>query len=190
MRYFLFVVAAFFFLVSLSCLPAAAPVTVSDSPIAINDQRTTNIGLPPSKPLGEMSWSDSGQRVQKLSDLKGKAVVLDFWATYCEPCRRSIPHLNALQAKYSTENLQIIGLNVGGEEDAVMIPRFTEKTKIDYPIAFPEDALNNFIFSVRSDIPQALVIDRSGNIVSKIIGFSDELQKEMDAAVDKAVNSQ
>ncbi|MEQ1604282.1 MAG: TlpA disulfide reductase family protein [Pyrinomonadaceae bacterium] len=170
------------------CRPAAAPVSVSDRPVSINDRRTTNAPLPPSKPFETMSWTTSTEKVQKMSDLTGKAVILDFWATYCEPCKREIPHLNSLIAKYGKENLHIVGLNVGGEEDRPKIAAFIANTKIDYEIAFPEDALSNFIFSERSDIPQTAIFDRKGKLVRKIIGFSPEIQKELDAAVEQAVS--
>ena len=139
------------------------------------------------KPISEMSWTDAEQRVQKLSDLNGKAVILDFWATYCPPCREEIPHLNSLLAKYGADNLHIVGLNVGGEEDMPAIPAFIKNTKIDYPIAFPEDELTRFIFGDRSDIPQTAVFDRKGKMISKIVGFSPAIQKELDAAVEQAI---
>ncbi|MGB4990250.1 MAG: TlpA disulfide reductase family protein [Pyrinomonadaceae bacterium] len=170
----------------LACTPAAAPVAVSNEPASINDRPTTNMPSQPSKPLAEMSWTDADDRVHKLSDLKGKAVILDFWATYCEPCKREIPHLNSLLAQYGADNLHVVGLNVGGEEDAPKIPDFVKATKMDYGLAFPEDDLTRYIFAERSDIPQTLVIDRNGNIVKKIIGFSPVIQKELDAAVELA----
>ncbi|MEO7659487.1 MAG: TlpA disulfide reductase family protein [Pyrinomonadaceae bacterium] len=190
MRAVLFIGLAFGFTISAACRPAAAPVSVSDRPISINDRRTTNLPLPPSKPFAEMSWTDDDDRVHKMSDLTGKAVILDFWATYCEPCKREIPHLNSLIAKYGAENLHIVGLNVGGEEDRPKIPAFVASTTIDYSIAFPEDALTNFIFSERSDIPQTAIFDRKGRLVKKIIGFSPEIQKELDAAVEQAINAE
>lgn len=137
-----------------------------------------------------MSWTTAGDKVQKMSDLTGKAVILDFWATYCEPCKREIPHLNSLIAKYGKDNLHIVGLNVGGDEDKPKIPAFVAATKVDYEIAFPEDALADFIFSERSDIPQTAVFDRKGRMVQKLVGFSDGIQKELDQAVEIAVNSQ
>ena len=136
-----------------------------------------------------MSWIDANDRVQKVSDLKGKAVILDFWATYCEPCRREIPHLNSLLAKYGADNIQIVGLNSGGEEDRPEIPKFIANNKIDYPIAFPDNELSRFIFSDRDDIPQTLVLDRSGRVVTKIVGFSPAIQIELDAAVEQALKS-
>jgi thiol-disulfide isomerase/thioredoxin len=172
------------------CRPAAAPVSVGNRPVSINDRPTTNLPLAPSKPLAEMSWTDSNDRVQKISDMKGKAVILDFWATYCAPCREAIPHLNSLVAKYGSDNLLIVGLNVGGEEDRLKIPKFMETTTIDYPIAFPEDALSNFIFAERSEIPQTAVFNRNGEMIAKLVGYNPNIQKELDAAVEKAVNSQ
>lgn len=136
-----------------------------------------------------MSWTHEDDRVHKLSDLAGKAVILDFWATYCEPCKREIPHLNSLIAKYGADNLHIVGLNVGGEEDRLKIPVFVAATKIDYGIAFPEDELTQFIFAERSDIPQTAIFDRKGRMVKKIIGFNPEIQKELDAAVEQAIAS-
>lgn len=171
------------------CRPSAAPVSVSNRPISVNDRPTTNLPLPPSKPLGQMSWAGADDRVEKLSDHAGKAVILDFWATYCEPCKREIPHLNSLVAKYGKENLHIVGLNVGGDEDRVKIPAFVETTKIDYSIAFPENDLTQFIFATRSDIPQTVVFDRKGVMVKKIIGFSPAIQIELDAAVEEAIAS-
>lgn len=122
-----------------------------------------------------------------MGDLSGKAVILDFWATYCPPCREEIPHLNSLMAKYGSDNLHIVGLNVGGEDDRPEIPKFVAATKFDYPIAFPEDALTRFIFAERDDIPQTAVFDRRGKMIAKIIGFSPAIQKELDTAVEQAV---
>src|SRR6476659_5770026 len=80
--------------VSLACRPAAAPVAVSNRPASVNEVKVT-------KPWSETSWTKEDGTEQTFNDLKGKAVILDFWATYCGPCRDEIPHLNQLQAKYS-----------------------------------------------------------------------------------------
>lgn len=190
MKAVLFCLFTFIFLLSSACRPAAAPVSVSNQAVSINDRRTTNLPAPPSKPLTDMSWTYEDDRVQKLSDLNGKAVILDFWATYCAPCREAIPHLNLLLAKYGAENLHIVGLNVGGAEDRAKIPAFVATTKIDYQIAFPEDALTEFIFAQISSIPQAAVFDRKGRMVTKIVGFNPTIQKELDAAVEQAIKSE
>ncbi len=187
MRNVLLVVLAVFF--AYACRPAAAPISVGNRPVSINDRPTTNLPMAPTKPLAEMSWTDANDRVQKISDMKGKAVILDFWATYCGPCRDAIPHLNTLAAQYG-EDLLIVGLNVGGPEDRLKIPQFVTTTRIDYPIAFPEDALSNFIFAERSEIPQTAIFNRNGEMIAKLVGYNEQIKKELDAAVEKAVNSQ
>ncbi len=180
----------FVLLVFSSCRPAAAPVTVSNSPVSINDRPTTNQPLPPSKPISEMAWTTLDEKVQKLGDMTGKAVILDFWATYCGPCREEIPHLNSLLAKHGSENLTIVGLNVGGKEDLAEIPDFIKTTKINYPIAVPEDELSRFVFENRTEIPQTAVFDRKGRLVTKMIGFGPRVQKELDAAVETALKAE
>lgn len=165
-----------------SCRPAAPPVSVSNKPASLEDPTAA-------KPFAEMSWTDDAGRVQKLGDLNGKAVILDFWATYCAPCRQEIPHLNSLIAKHGVDNLAVVGLNVGGAEDKPKIAEFVAKTPMDYPIGYPESDLSRYIFATRSDIPQTAVFDRKGTLVAKIVGFSPAIQKELDAAVEQAVAS-
>lgn len=164
-------------------------MATSNKPVVINDVRQTNVQLPPSKPLSEMTWTGFDGKEQKLKDLQGKVVILDFWATNCPPCIQEIPHLNELLAKYGTENLQIVGMHVGDEEDRKLVPEFVERLKISYPLAYPEDALNRFIFSTQSDIPQTAIFDRKGIMVKKIVGFNNEIKKELDSTVETAVNS-
>src|SRR5213080_4555975 len=154
MRAVFFCLFTFSFLLSSACRPAAPPVSVSNTPVSINDRPTTNLPMPPSKSMEEMSWKKVGGGQERLKSLQGKAVILDFWATFCPPCVEEIPHLNSLQAKYGVENLQIVGLNVGGEDDRPLIADFAAKLKIAYPIAIPDDELSRFIFATRDDIPQ------------------------------------
>jgi thiol-disulfide isomerase/thioredoxin len=133
MRYFAILLFLFSLLTIIGCRPAAAPVSISDKPVSIND---IPLDAPPTKPIEEMTWTvfDGKTNVDaelvKLKDLQGKAVILDFWATYCPPCIEGIPHLIELQKRYGKENLEIVGLHVGGEEDRPKVPEFAEKLKI------------------------------------------------------------
>ena len=191
MRILYFLIFTFYLLFSLAC-NAAAPVSVSNQPVSINDVRLSN--QPPSKPLGEMGWTlldgktNADGADEKLKSLRGKVVILDFWATYCPPCLDEIPHLKQLQAKYGRENVRIIGLHIGGEDDRPKVPAFVEKLAIDYPLATPEDALIRFIFGGIDNIPQTAVFDKNGVLVEKFVGFGENTKIGLDSAVSRALN--
>ena len=173
----------------IGCRPAAAPVAVSNKPVSVNGVPARDAQANPTKPVAEMSWTTFDGNVQKLKDLNGKVVVLDFWATYCKPCIQEIPHLMELQAKHGKENVEIVGLHVGGDEDRPKVPEFVERLKITYPLAYPEDALSSFIFGQETAIPQTAVFDRKGKLTKKIIGFDPAIKTELDRAVAAAVTA-
>ncbi len=186
MRQPLLILLFVFSVFTYACSDAAKPVAIGNRPISINNVPQPGI---PSKPIENMGWTDFDGNNATIKDLKGKAVILDFWATYCAPCIEEIPHLKQLQAKYGKENLVIIGMHVGGEEDKPKVPEFVEKLSIDYTLAEPEKALTSYIFGDQAAIPQTAVFDRNGKLVQKIVGFSDAIKVQLDSAVEKAVNS-
>ena len=175
-------------LCGINCRPAAKPTQISNRPVSINNIPQSNLPLPPMKPIENMYWAKADGETQTLKDLQGKVVILDFWATYCLPCIELIPHLKELQKQYG-DQLVVIGLHVGGEEDRPNVPAFIERLKIDYPLATPENALVQFIFGKETAIPQTAIFDRSGNLVAKITGFDAQIKKELDEAVEKTVKT-
>jgi len=188
MKLLYFLLFTFAFCLFSACRPAAAPVSISNKPVSINNIPQTNLPMPPTKPLGEMNWTNFEGKTQKLAELKGKVVVLDFWATNCPPCLEEIPHLVELQTKYGADNLQIFGLHVGDEEDAKRVPAFAEKLKINYALANPEDALIGFMFAQNTAIPQTAIFDREGKLVQKFIGFNEDIKNDLDKVIEQAIN--
>ncbi len=190
MRVIYLCILIFSFLVASACNPAR-PVSVSNTPIDRNRMPRTNLPMPPSKPVEQLGWKifDS-EKEEKFGDLKGKVVILDFWATYCPPCIKAIPHLKELQAKYEDKGLQVIGLHVGGKEDAPRVPDFIERLKIDYPIATPEDELTYSLLGTDNRIPQTLIFDRNGKLVKQFVSYDDEIKKQIDETVEKTVNNE
>ena len=166
-----------------ACQNAAAPVAISNKPVSVNDARQPNVI---EQPVARLSWTGMDGSQQQIGDLKNKVIVLDFWATYCVPCRDEIPHLNSLQAKYG-KDLQVVGLNVGGREDQPKIPAFAKQLKVSYQIAIPEQPLVSYIFGTDDSIPKTAVFDRQGRHVLTITGFDTEIQSELDRAVDAAI---
>ena len=112
--------------------------------------------------------------------------MLDFWATYCPPCREEIPHLVRLQKQFGPQGLKVIGLNVGGEEDRPKVPEFVKLYKIQYQLADPEDeTVKSFLLT--DDIPQTFVIDRQGRVVEHVVGFDSEVAARLESAVSQAL---
>ena len=91
-----------------------------------------------------------------------------------------------LKAKYP-DDLVVIGLHVGGDEDRPKIADFLKQHNVNYPIAYPEDGLTAYVFGSQSAIPQTAVFDREGRLVKKIAGFNNAIRIELDDAVEKTV---
>jgi thiol-disulfide isomerase/thioredoxin len=128
------------------------------------------------------------QRV-KLSDYLGKVVVLDFWATFCAPCRDEAPHLDALQKRFGERGLLVFGLNVGGPEDRPRIPEFTGSLKMEYALGFPEPEMTNLFMGSDDRIPQTLVFDRKGRLVKHFVGYDPTISAELESTIEKEVMS-
>lgn len=187
MKFLYFSLFIFHFSLFIACRPAAAPVSISDKPVSINNVPQTNLPLPPAKNVENLGWTLFNQEKKRLADYRGKVVVLDFWATYCPPCLEEIPHLNELKNRYGAD-LHIVGLHVGGEEDEARVPEFVERLKINYDLAYPEDALVSVLMRNDSAIPQTFVFDRAGKPVRKIVGFDNFIKADLDRAIEQAVN--
>ncbi len=187
MKFFYFTLFTLHFFIALACRPAAAPISISNKPISINNVPQTNLPLPPIRNAGNLGWTLFDQKPEKISDYTGKVVVLDFWATFCPPCLEEIPHLNDLKNKYGTD-LHIVGLHVGGEEDQAKVPEFVERLKINYALAYPDDALTGALMGTNNAIPQTYVFNRRGQLIKKIIGFDNFIKADLDEAITAAIN--
>jgi thiol-disulfide isomerase/thioredoxin len=185
MKGFYFVVFAAAAMFVAACRPAAAPIAISNRPASINGVRQPGA---PSKPVADMSWTNLDGSRQRIADHPNKVLILDLWATYCEPCRDEIPHLNSLQAKYGADRLQVVGLNVGGDEDRPKIKPFLDELKASYPAAIPEDALVAYISGSDDRIPQTAVFDKQGQLVLRVIGFDSTVRDQIDRAVATAID--
>jgi thiol-disulfide isomerase/thioredoxin len=128
-------------------------------------------------------WAfENGQR-GTVADYKGKVVLLDFYATWCDPCRAETPHLVALHQQLEQKGLQIVGLNVGGEEDRAEVPAFAKEFDIKFPLVFPDDEFVNAYLGANENIPQTFVLDRQGNVVRHFVGFSESRTAELERVI-------
>jgi peroxiredoxin len=113
-----------------------------------------------------------------LSDFKGKVVVLDFWATWCPPCVKEIPHFIELYKQYKDQGFAMVGISVDREGISV-VKSFTRKYQINYPILMTDGQVQKAYGGIPS-IPTTFVIDSAGNIRRKYVGYRDKAVFEAD----------
>jgi thiol-disulfide isomerase/thioredoxin len=126
-------------------------------------------------------------RRMRLSDYAGSVVVLDFYATWCPPCREETPHLVELHKRYAAQGLNIIGLNVGGDDDRDKVPGFITEFGIPYALGFPDREMASFYLSDNDSIPQAFIFDRKGNLVKRFISYGPAMPAEMERLIKAAL---
>lgn len=121
-----------------------------------------------------------------LSGLKGKVVLLDFWATWCSPCKESIPHLIQLHKEYQGKGFELIGMSMDKGGEAEMVQRFVNQMDIPYPILMtPEGVSRNFKVT---GLPTAILIDKEGKIREKIVGFNSAIGQQISAKVGELIS--
>jgi cytochrome c biogenesis protein CcmG, thiol:disulfide interchange protein DsbE len=139
--------------------------------------------------LLNMGWELTDGTRSVFSDFKGKVLVLDFYATWCAPCRDSVPHLIGLQKKYEDQGLKVVGLNVGGPGDAEEVPAFAKQFGIHYALANPDEDLIGLLLSDSDAIPQTFVFDRRAQLVERLIGYNSEMGERLDRAIESALKT-
>ena len=124
-----------------------------------------------SQPAPDWQLKDVEGKPVKLSDFKGKVVVLNFWATWCAPCRMEIPALIALQKQYAAKGLVVVGISVD-EGSGEAVKSFMTKTGINYPVVLGGRETAGAYGNVQV-IPTTFYIDREGNIAGKREGAAE-----------------
>jgi thiol-disulfide isomerase/thioredoxin len=137
------------------------------------------------KKAPDFTLKDTDGNEVTLSDYKGKIIILDFWATWCGPCRMSIPDLISIQSKYK-DDLIIIGISLDDGRTQGNVKPFMNSVGINYPVVFGTmDVVNDYgnIYA----IPTSFIIDQSGNIVNSHIGLvpKENIEGEIDLLLGK-----
>ena len=122
----------------------------------------------------------TGQKLD-LSSYRGKVVLLDFWATWCDSCREEIPHFVELQKKYGDQGLQIIGISMDDGPEPVL--DFYQRFKMNYPVVMG-NAKTGELYGGVLGLPIAFLIGRDGRITAKHIGATDI------SSLDREINAQ
>jgi thiol-disulfide isomerase/thioredoxin len=111
-------------------------------------------------------------RTIRLADFRGKPVVMDFWATWCGPCRAGMPHLDEIQKRYAKEGLVVLGLSVDDLEVG-KVKKFADGLGVQFRMAMADEKLLDEYGPIRQ-IPTTFFINRRGEVVRRTVGYIDE----------------
>ncbi|HEY3554364.1 MAG TPA: TlpA disulfide reductase family protein [Casimicrobiaceae bacterium] len=141
-------------------------------------------GLAPGEPAPAFALTDGDGKTLSLASLRGRVVYVDFWASWCTPCRRSFPWMNAMQLRHGTEGLTVVGVNVDKHpEDAA---RFLADVPATFTVVYDASGATPSAYGVKG-MPSSFLIDRRGNVMAIEDGFHDERRGALETQIESAL---
>ena len=119
------------------------------------------------------------------ANLSGKIVYIDFWASWCKPCRKSFPWLNDIQSRYKDKGFTVLAINL--DKDKALADKFLAQIPASFTIAYDPEGKSAESFQVQG-MPSSYLIDRSGHLRARHIGFREDDKAELEQAVVKLLN--
>ena len=162
-------------------LTPASPAATSGDPSEDPAAKTMKGKAAPSFTLVDLN----GKKVS-LADYKGRPVVLNFWATYCGPCKLEMPWFQDLQNKYKDKGLVVLGLDQDEGMAVNEVAAASKRVGVTYPILLPNDKVSKS-YELGDYIPETFYVDKSGKIVDETIGAHSK--DELEADIQKAIGS-
>lgn len=120
-----------------------------------------------------------------LSSFKNKVVYVDFWASWCKPCRKSFPFMNEMQARYGKQGLEVIGINLDSDTSAAA--QFLAKLPANFTLAYDPEGKTPQTYGLKV-MPTSFLVDRSGQLVYVHKGFKENQQQELEKLIVATLN--
>ncbi len=119
----------------------------------------------------DFSWDENGKEI-KLSDYKGKVILLNFWATWCPPCRKELPDLSQISTEMKDKEFKMIGVSIDDNQE--VLNNFLKTNKLSYTILYePSELVAKYMTAAGQNqnvVPQTYIIDKNGKVVEAILG--------------------
>jgi peroxiredoxin len=147
-------------------------------------------GCATSRSAPDFALQDIDGRTFALSQHSGKEIVLlDFWATWCEPCARELPHLEALSQRYKGQGLLVVGVAMDGPETVASVAPFTRRYGVTFPVVLDEDTRVASLYNPRRAAPFMVIIDRAGRVAKTREGYNMGDEKAIEEDVRELLTS-
>jgi peroxiredoxin len=138
---------------------------------------------PSGRPSADFALHDLGGRTVRLSDHRGKVVLVNFWATWCAPCTAEAPHLQRLYEAYRGRGLEILGISMDGPESVATVRAHVARLGLGYPILLDEETRVVGVYNPKGSAPFTVLIDRGGGIAATRDGYSAGDERALEAEV-------
>ena len=132
-------------------------------------------------PAPDFSLNTPGGKAMRLSELKGSVVFLNFWATWCGPCRTEMPSMEALYARLKSRGLEILAVDV--QERPLDVENFFREFKLSFPALLDSSGRISMLYNITA-FPTTFILDREGNIIARLVGSINWNTPEMLAAFE------
>ena len=138
----------------------------------------------PKAPAPDFTLKSSEGRNLRLAEQRGSVVMVNFWATWCGPCKQEMPHLNRLYGKYRSSGFTLLGVNV--DEDPKLAMGLAQRLGLQFPVLFDADKTVSKLYDLNS-MPATVLIDRDGKVRYLHRGYRDGLEQAYEAQIRELV---
>jgi peroxiredoxin len=152
------------------------------------DSSARPIGVVGGTVAPDFTARDVDGKTFRLSDYVGKRVVLlDFWATYCEPCKAEFPHLRTMYDESKSRGLLIVGVAMDGPESLAEVPAFVNRYGLDFPVVLDDDSRIASLYDPKKSMPLSVLIAKNGHIAVVREGYNPGDERLVAQDVERAL---